>query len=59
MMTADEYRAKAVQARERSDATEVPHFKEAFSLHALKWDSLAMTADIQAQLEVAAAREVE
>lgn len=59
MMTAEEYRARAVEARTRSDATEDPHFKEAFSLHALKWESLAMTADIQAQLEINAARDVE
>ena len=59
MMTANEYRAKAVEARERSDSTPNPHFKEAFSFHALEWDLLAMTADIQAQQEIAAAREVE
>ncbi len=57
MMTADEYRAKASEARERADATEDAHFKEIFALHALKWDSLAMTADIQTQQEIAAARE--
>jgi len=59
MMTADEYRAKATKAREQADATQDAHLKEAFSLHALDWDSLAMTADIQAQQEIAAAREVE
>ena len=59
MMTAEEYRAKAVEAQTRSDATEAPHLKEAFSLHALKWESLAMTADIQAQLEINTARDVE
>jgi len=59
MMTSDEYRAKAVEARERSECTQDPYFKDAFSLHALEWDSLAMTADLQAQQEIAAAREVE
>ena len=59
MMTAAEYRTKATEARLSAEASEDPHFKEAFSLHALKWASLAITADIQAQQEIAAAREDE
>lgn len=57
MMTADEYRTRAAEARERSDKTEDPHYKEEHALHALKWESLAITADIQVQQEIAAARE--
>lgn len=59
MMTADEYRTKASEARVRADATDDPHFKEGFTLHALKWESLAMTADIQTQQEIAAGRQDE
>ena len=59
MITAAEYRTQAAEDRLRGDASKHPYFKKALSLHALKWDSLAITADIQAQQELAAAREHE
>ncbi len=58
-MTAEDYRAKAVAAQERADAEPDPQWKAAFSSHALEWTALALSADIQAMLEIAAAREVD
>ena len=59
MMTAAEYRAKAFEAQERADSEPDAQWKEAFSSHALEWTALALSADIQTQLEIAAAHEVE
>lgn len=58
-MTANEYRAKALEAQERAAAVHDPVWKEAFSSHTLEWTALALCADIQTQLEIAAARAVE
>ena len=57
MMTSDEYRAKAFEAQERADRIHDPQWKAAYTSHAMEWTALAMSADIQAQLEIAAARE--
>ena len=57
MMTASEYRAKSFEAQERADSEPDAQWKEAFSSHALEWMALAMRADIQAQLQIATARE--
>ena len=56
MMTAAEYRSKAVAAQDRADSEPDAQWKEAYSSHALEWNALAVSADIQTQLEIAAAR---
>ena len=59
MMTADEYRTKAIEAQERADSEPDPQWKEAFTSHALEWGALARRDDIQTELEIAAARDVQ
>lgn len=59
MMTAVEYRAKSLAAQERADGEPDPQWKAAFSSHALEWAALALSADIQAKLEIDAARAVD
>ena len=58
-MTAAEYRTKASEAQERADSEPDAQWKEAFSSHALEWAALAVSADIQAKLEIDAAREID
>lgn len=51
MMTAAEYRAKALEALNQADALQDPQWKALYSKRALEWSSLAGTADLREHLE--------